>query len=128
MLVYDAFLKWNDSVIRNCNTFRTNFCTTFRYVAIAYAKQIFQFLGPILGVERMHFERRRVNQKPRSDEFLVLIMIPKNVADILAEVTLDAFAKFLHAVYVFLLHSPGAILGIGRPRFELLDAFLDLVI
>jgi len=76
----------------------------------------------------MLIKRRRVNQKPRSDEFLVLIMIPKNVADILAEVTLDAFAKFLHAVDVFLLHSPGAILGIGSPRFEFLDTFLDLLI
>src|SRR6185369_16295901 len=106
MLVYDAFLKWNDSVIRNCNTFRTNFCTTFRYVAIAYAKEIFQFLGPILGVERMHFERGRVNQKPRSDEFLMLIMITKHVANVLAEVALDTLSEFLHAVYVFLLHSP----------------------
>ena len=55
-------------------------------------------------------------------------MVAEHVANILAQETLDAFAKFLHAVDVLLLHPPCAVLGVGRPRLEFLDAFFDLVV
>ena len=83
-----------------------------------------QFLNAILGIERMHFKRRDVNQKSRPNKFVVHLMIAQHVANILAKKTLDAFPKFLHAIDVLLLHSPGSIRRIRRSRLELLDLFL----
>ncbi len=51
-------------------------------------------------------------------------MIAQHVANILAKKTLDAFTKFLDAIDVLLLHSPGSIGGVRWTRFELLDFFL----
>ena len=65
--------------------------------------RLLQFGHAIFGVERMHFQRGGINQKARADEFLVLVMVAQNVADILAEKTFDALAEFLHAIDVFLL-------------------------
>ena len=48
-------------------------------------------------------------------------MLAQHVADILAQKTLDALAKFLHAVDVRLRHAPRAIGCIGRTGLELLD-------
>ena len=65
-----------------------------------------------------------VNQKARADEFVVLLVIAQDVADILAKKTLDAFPEFLHAIDVVLRHPPGAIGASGGARLEFLDLFL----
>ena len=69
----------------------------------------FEFRQTVFGVERVHFQRGGVNQEARADEFVVLVMVAQNVADVLAEEAFDALAEFLHAVHVFLLHAPGAV-------------------
>src|SRR5204862_5044415 len=97
------------SVIGNLNVFGTNFCATLRDVAVANAVGRPQLLEAILGIERMHFERGHVDEKPRADKFLVFPMIAQDVADVLAEKTLDAFPEFLDASDVFLLHATGAV-------------------
>src|SRR5260221_308266 len=76
----------------------------------------------------MHLKRSSVNQKSRPDKLLMLFMITQNMTHILTQETLDAFAKFLHAVDVLLLHPPRAVLGVRRSRLELLDAFFDLIV
>ena len=106
----------------------TDLCAAFCDVAVADAEQVLEILGAVLGVERVHLERGGVNEKSRADKFLVFCVVAKHVTNVLAQKTLDALAKFLHAVDVFLLHSPRAVLGVGRSRFEFLDAFFDLVI
>ena len=73
----------------------------------------------------MHFQRGGVNEEARADEFVVLVVVAQDVADVLAEETLDALAEFLHAIDVLLLHAPGAVGGIGRARLELLDLLFD---
>src|SRR5258708_32586375 len=115
MLIDHAFLERNNSIIRDRDAFGTNLCAAFGDVTIADAREVVEIFGPILGVERVHFEGRRVNKKSRPDKFLMLFMIPEDVAHILAQKTLDTLAKLLHAVYVLLLHSPGAVLCIGWP-------------
>ena len=87
-----------------------------------------QFLDPIFGIERMHLQRGRVNQKTRPDKSIVHLMIAQDVADVLAKKAFDAFPKFLHAIDVLLLHPPGPVRRIGRARFECLDLLLDLEI
>src|SRR5690242_19806710 len=76
----------------------------------------------------MHLERGRVNQKTRTDKAIMHAMIAEDVADILAKETFDAFAKFLDAIDVALLHPPGAVGSVGWARFERLDPFFDRVI
>ena len=43
------------------------------------------------------------------------------MADVLAQETFDALAKFLHAVNVLLRHAPGTVRGIRLARLERLD-------
>ncbi len=88
----------------------------------------FNSSSAVLGIERVHLQRGGINQKARADKLVVLFVIAQHVANILAEKAFDAFAKFLHAVDVLLLHAPGAVFGVGRARLEFLDAFFDLVI
>ena len=78
----------------------------------------FRSADAILRIERMHFERRGVDQKARADELLVLVMLAQNVAHVLAQEALDALAEFLHAVHVHLLHAPRAVRRVGRARLE----------
>ncbi len=90
-------------VVGDLNAFRTNFGAAFGDVAITDSLRCSQFLDPVLGVERMHFQRGDVNQKSRADEFVVLAMVAQNMTNILAKKTLDAFSKFLDAIDVGLL-------------------------
>jgi len=78
-------------------------------VAIANSLGVSQFLQPIFGIERMHLQRRHVNQKARPDKFVVHLMVAQHVANILAEKTFDAFPEFLNPIDVGLLHPPCAI-------------------
>src|SRR5580692_4189796 len=73
----------------------------------------------------MHLQRRGVDEESRTDEFIVHLVIAQNVADILAQETLDAFTEFLNAVDVFLIHEPSAVSIIRLARLELFDGLLD---
>ena len=81
-----------------------------------------QFFQSIFGVERVHLERRHVNEKTRSDEFVVHLMIAQDMANVLAEKTFDAFPEFLNAIDVGLLHPPRAVGCIGQARLERFDS------
>src|SRR5690348_6650614 len=73
----------------------------------------------------MHLERRRVHEETRPDELLVLLVVAQDVADVLAEKTLDALSEFLHAIDVCLVHPPRAVGRVGLARPEWLDLLLD---
>ena len=79
---------------------------------------------PVGGVERMHLERRRVDEEARADELVVLVVIAQHVADVLAEEALDALAELLHAIDVALRHAPGAVGGVGGPGRKRCTPFL----
>src|ERR1700733_13805349 len=121
MIIHDSFLQRNDSVVGNLNVLRAHLRATFRDVAVADAVRLSQLLEPILGIERVHLERGGINEKARTDEFVVLAMVAQDMADVLAKEALDAFPKFLDAVDVSLRHSPGAIGRVGRAWFEFFD-------
>ena len=87
-----------------------------------------QIAGAMLGVERMHLERRRVHQMARADELVEHLVIAQHVADVLAQKALDALPELLHALHVHLRHPPRAVGRVGRPRLEALDALLRLEI
>ena len=83
----------------------------------------------ILGVERMHFERRQADHEARADEGVLLaaVAVTEHMADVLAEVAFDALPELLHAVDVFLVH-PVLAVGVARARLELRDALVLCVV
>ena len=83
---------------------------------------------PVGRVEWVHLQRSHVDQEPGPDELVVQPMVAQHVADVLTQITLDALAKFLHAIDVFLRHAPGAVGRVGRARIEFFDSFFDFVI
>ena len=96
----------------------------FVMLQIADAVRLLEFRQAVLGVERVHLQRGGVNEKARTDELIVLVMVAQDVADVLAEKTFDALAELLHAVDVRLLHAPRAVRCIGRAGLNFLIFFL----
>ena len=64
---------------------------------------------------------------PTNAVLLAAVAIAQHVADVLAQVALDALAELLHAIDVFLVHAVRAV-GLARPRLELRDALVLLVV
>ena len=85
---------------------------------------VLQIADAVLGVERMHLQRGRVDQEARADELLVHVVVAQDVADVLAQEALDALAELLHAVDVGLLHAPGAVGASGLRGLNCLIFFL----
>src|SRR5437899_8713894 len=54
----------------------------------------------------MHLKTRNPHKETRPSELSVLGMFAQHMTYILAEKTLDALAKFLHTINIFLLHLP----------------------
>ena len=100
MFVDYAFLERNDRVVRDRDAFGTNLRAALGDVAVSNSVRFAKLVSPILYVERMHLERGSVHEKARSDKSVELLVIAKNVADILAEIALDAFPEFLNAIDV----------------------------
>ena len=77
----------------------------------------------------MHLEAREPDHEARTDEagLFAAVAIAQHVADVLAQVALDALAELLDAIDVLLIHAMRAV-GLARPRLELRDPLvLDVV-
>ena len=123
-LVDDALLERNDGVVGDVNFLGADFGATFGDVAEADAEIVLEQARAIEGVERMHFEAGHANEKARTAEFFLFVMLAKDVANVLAEKAFDALAEFLDAVDVDLGNFPiGALL-----RLERGNLFVDGVI
>src|SRR5690606_21485917 len=76
----------------------------------------------------MHFQTGHMNKESRANKLIKLSMLSKDVADILAQKTFDAFSEFLDPVHILLRDTPAAIFTIRRSRPKLADPFLHFVI
>jgi hypothetical protein len=72
----------------------------------------------------MHFQTGGADEKARAAEGIVLSVVAENVANVLAEKTFDALAKFLDAVDVALIHFPFDVFA----RSEGGNFLVDLVV
>jgi len=72
----------------------------------------------------MHFEAGDANEKARATEGIAFGVVTEDVANVLAEKTFDAFAKFLNAIDIALVHFPFDVFS----RLEGRDFFVDLVV
>ena len=111
-LVNDAFFEWDNGVVRNRDMFRTDLRTTFGDVTISNTIRILQFFQPVFSVNWVHFQGSGINEESRSDELVMEIVFSKDMTDILTEEALNALAKLLDVVNVFLFHPPRTIFGI----------------
>src|SRR5262245_25333755 len=121
-------LERDDRIVRDRDALRAGARAALGDVAVADAVRGLQVRQPVLDVERVHLQGRRLHQVAGADEAFVQLVVPQDVADVLAEEALDALAELLHAVHVRLRHAPGAVGGVGRPRLERLDALLHAVV
>src|SRR5262245_60409449 len=94
-LVDHAFLERDDSVVRDVNVFGAYPRAALRDVAETDPVLVLERLEAVGGIERVHFKRSRVDEKSRTDELAVLVVVAQHVADVLAQKTLDALAKLL---------------------------------
>src|ERR1051326_257471 len=124
-LIDDPLLQRDDRIIRDRNTLRTHFRATFRDIAIPNSLRFRELFKAILRIKRMHLQRSDINEKSRSDKLLVLIVLAKDVANILTQKTLNALSEFLHPIHVLLLHSPTSIRRIRRARLEFFNLLLN---
>src|SRR5437773_935570 len=108
-LVDDPLLQRDDGVIGDRDVFRTDLRAAFGDVAIADALRLAQLFETVLGVERMHLERRRVHEEAWTDELFVEVVVPQHVADVLAEEAFDALTKLLNTIDVLLGDPPRAV-------------------
>src|SRR5450756_1747915 len=118
-LVDYSLLQRNDRIVRDSDAFRADLGAALGDVAQADAIGFAQARDAILGVERIHFKRGDVDEKSRSDELIVHVVIAQNVAYVLAQVAFDALAELLDAVDILLLHAPRAVRRIRFARLEL---------
>src|SRR5215471_16472899 len=72
----------------------------------------------------MHLEARDPHEETGASELLLPVVVAQDVADVLAEETLDALAELLDPVEVALLHLPDDA-GLRRERRDLA---VDLVV
>src|SRR5678815_185614 len=123
-----ALLERDDAVVGDRDALGADLRAALGDVAVADPVLLLEIGLAVLDVERVHLERRRVDQEARSDELLVLVVVAQHVAHVLAQEALDALAELLHPVDVGLRHAPGAVGRVRRPRLEGLDAPLDRVV
>src|SRR5438093_5750158 len=74
-VVHYAFFQWNNPVIGDLNAFRANLCAALGDVAIADPLAVSQFVSTVFSIQRMHLQRSDVDQKPRSNESFVHLVI-----------------------------------------------------
>src|ERR1019366_1827738 len=99
-VVGHALLEGNDAVVRDANALRTHLAAALRDVAIPDLELVFQELAAVEGVERMHVERRQLDQETRAGEVLFAV-VADDVTHVLAQEALDALPELLDAVDVF---------------------------
>src|SRR6266568_2119682 len=103
--VHHALLERDDAIVGDLDVLRTDVGATARDVAQPRAELSPDRGDPVRRVERMHLERRQTDHEARPDEGVLARLVAQHVANVLAQVALDALAELLHAVHVLLRHA-----------------------
>src|SRR5947207_5548371 len=123
-IIYNSLFQRNDRVVGDVDVFGANLGAAFSDVAVADTELLFQQLGSIQTVKRMHFKPRHAHKESRSAELFLLVVIAQHVANVLAQEAFDAFTKLLYAIDLALIHLPFHV-WLGCERRNL---FVDAVI
>src|ERR1700674_4705988 len=105
-LVHHALFERDYGIVGDSNLFGGDLGATFCDVAETQAQLILEQAGAVAAVEGMHFEAGDSNEETRARELLLLVVVAKDVAHVLAEKAFDALAKLLDAVHIELGDFP----------------------
>src|SRR6266436_768033 len=125
--VRHPFLERDDAIVGDLDVLGADLGAAARDVAEARPELPSDRGDPVVRVERVHLERRQSNHEARPDEGVLARLVAQDMADVLAQVALDALAELLHPVHV-LLHHAVRPRGRSRPRPERRDPLVLLVI
>src|SRR5258706_11902525 len=114
-VVGHPLLERNDPVVGDVDVLGTYLGAALRDVAEPDPALVADELGPVARVERVHLEPGDLDEEARAGEALLEIVVADDVADVLAEETLDALVELLPALDV-LLHHP--VLAVRIRRLE----------
>src|SRR5215467_1038074 len=78
--VHHTFFQRNDRIIGDRNALRTHFRAALSDVAQADALELAQIAQAVVGIKRLHLERRRVYKEARANKLVVHVMVAQNVA------------------------------------------------
>src|SRR5512139_4140110 len=116
--VHDALLHRDDRVVGDLDPLGADLGAALGDVAHAQAGGVLGQLATVIGVEGVHVELGVPEEEPRTGEGrLVLLVVPHDVADVLAEEALDALAELLAALDIG-LHHPALAVGVAGRRGE----------
>ncbi len=105
--------------------FGADLCAALGDVAVADAVVVLDVGEAFFDVERVHIECCGVDEVAGAGELGVLVVLAKDVANVLTEEALDALTELLNSLDVFLTDAPRAVGGVGLSWFEGFDRFLD---
>src|SRR5262245_60360219 len=123
--IHYPLLERDDGVLGNRDELGANLTAARSDVAVPDIVLTLQVRNAVFGIQRVHLERRGVDQEARADELIVLMVVTQYVAHILTQKALDALAELLHAFDVRLLHAPRAIVRVRTPGLKPLDLLFD---
>src|SRR5262249_45178225 len=105
-----ALLERDDAVVGDVDVLRADLGAALGDVAEADPGHVADHLPTVEGVQRVHLQFGQPDEEAGAGEaLLLLVVVPDDVADVLAEEALDALPELLPAVDVLLHHSVGAI-------------------
>ena len=109
-------LQRDDGVVGDLDVLGAHLGAALGDVALAQALLLLEELAPVVDVEGVHLQLGRAGEEPRTGVGrLVLLVVPDDVAHVLAQVALDALAELLAPLHVDLLHAVAARLHlVGR--------------
>src|SRR6266571_4050751 len=125
--VHHPFLERDDAIVGDLDVLRADLGAAARDVAETGPELCPDGGDPVLRVEGMHLEGRQADHEARPDKGVLARLVAQNVTDVLAQIALDALAKFLHPVHVLLHHAVRRV-GRSRSRPERRDPLVLLVI
>src|SRR5438874_7103751 len=100
VLGHHPLLERNDGVVGDLDLLRAHLRAALGDVAHANTGARFDQLQSVVAVQRMHFQRREANEKPRpSKALLIALVVANDVADVLAQEALDALVELLYPVH-----------------------------
>src|SRR5262249_33665955 len=105
-----ALLERDDAVVGDVDVLRADLGAALGDVAEADPGHVADHLPTVEGVQRVHLQFGQPDEEAGPGEaLLLLVVVPDDVADVLAQEALDALPELLPAVDVLLHHPVGAV-------------------
>src|ERR1700682_1422977 len=96
--IVHALLERDDRVVRDVDVLRTHLGAALCDVALPAARLSLQLRTPVDRILGVHLQARDPDQETGTVEGILQVVVAYDVADVLAQEALDAFAELHHAL------------------------------